>query len=155
MLSTLGDLASAGCGSRGVVVARELTKLHEEFYRGTVSSAYQWFSAITDREGRLRGEFTLVLAPLDGETIAASRAAASEAAMEAASVEVIARLEAGGRLSRVTKAVAAEFGVPKSKVYSIALAHQQESRQRRKRSQQSQTSGDLDVEGMGTDGTQP
>jgi 16S rRNA (cytidine1402-2'-O)-methyltransferase len=45
-------------GNRQIVVARELTKLHEEFLRGTVSDAL----------GRLtspRGEFTLVLAGAD------------------------------------------------------------------------------------------
>ncbi|MCH7801010.1 MAG: 16S rRNA (cytidine(1402)-2'-O)-methyltransferase [Chloroflexi bacterium] len=48
ILDTLGD--------RTIVVCRELTKLHEEIFRGTVSEAVAHFEAP-------RGEFTLVIAP--------------------------------------------------------------------------------------------
>ena len=65
LLETLGDLSSAGCGDRGILLARELTKLHEELHRGSVHSAYLWHSSVAEKEGRIRGEFTVVLAPLD------------------------------------------------------------------------------------------
>jgi len=42
-------------GNRPIAVARELTKLHEEIYRGTVHNAQERFS------GGVRGEVTLVL----------------------------------------------------------------------------------------------
>ncbi len=43
-------------GDRRLAVARELTKLHEEVWRGTVSQAITYFS-----ERKPRGEFTLVI----------------------------------------------------------------------------------------------
>lgn len=43
-------------GDRPMAAARELTKLHEEFFRGTVSSCLEWL-----KEQPPRGEFCLVL----------------------------------------------------------------------------------------------
>lgn len=51
---TLADLLAV-LGDRRAAVCRELTKLHEEIFRGTLSSAIQHFQAP-------RGEFTLVIA---------------------------------------------------------------------------------------------
>lgn len=45
-------------GDRPMAAARELTKLHEEFFRGTVSSCLAWLKVQPPR-----GEFCLVLAP--------------------------------------------------------------------------------------------
>lgn len=44
-------------GDRQLCIAREMTKLHEEFWRGTVSEAIRHMEA-----GEARGEFTLVIA---------------------------------------------------------------------------------------------
>lgn len=52
----LADL-QAVLGDRDVSVARELTKIHEEFFRGTLSAARQHFEEMPPR-----GEFTLVVA---------------------------------------------------------------------------------------------
>lgn len=41
---------------RAVVIGRELTKLHEEIFRGSISQAFEHFSA-----GEQRGEFVVVL----------------------------------------------------------------------------------------------
>lgn len=54
---TLGDLALA-CGVRPMMVARELTKIHETTYRGT---AHEIAKKISDAE--TRGEFVVVVAP--------------------------------------------------------------------------------------------
>lgn len=43
-------------GDRPICAARELTKLHEEFYRGTVSSCLAWLA-----EKGARGEFCLII----------------------------------------------------------------------------------------------
>lgn len=48
-------------GDRPLAAARELTKLHEEFYRGTVSGCLEWLEANSPR-----GEFCLVLGAGDG-----------------------------------------------------------------------------------------
>jgi 16S rRNA (cytidine1402-2'-O)-methyltransferase len=56
LLAGLTDL-EAGLGDRSVAVARELTKVHEEIFRGTLSAARRYFT-----ENEPRGEFTLVVA---------------------------------------------------------------------------------------------
>ena len=43
-------------GDRKIAIARELTKLHEEFFRGTVKESIAWLN-----QQQLRGEFVLVL----------------------------------------------------------------------------------------------
>jgi 16S rRNA (cytidine1402-2'-O)-methyltransferase len=55
LLAALADLR-AELGDRQVAVARELTKLHEEIYRGTISEAAAHFEASLPR-----GEITLVI----------------------------------------------------------------------------------------------
>jgi 16S rRNA (cytidine1402-2'-O)-methyltransferase len=55
LLAALADL-EAGLGDRSMAVARELTKLHEEIWRGSISGARAYFS-----QNEPRGEFTLVI----------------------------------------------------------------------------------------------
>ncbi len=43
-------------GDRKMTLGRELTKLHEEFFRGTISTCRQHL-----QEGPIRGEFVLVV----------------------------------------------------------------------------------------------
>ncbi len=56
LLRALDDL-QAGLGDRPIAVGRELTKLHEEIFRGSLSQARQHFN-----EHPPRGEFSLVIA---------------------------------------------------------------------------------------------
>jgi len=56
LLAALKDLES-GLGDRQMAVARELTKLHEQIWRGNLSAAREYFM-----QNEPRGEFTLVLA---------------------------------------------------------------------------------------------
>jgi 16S rRNA (cytidine1402-2'-O)-methyltransferase len=58
LAATLADI-QAVLGDREIAVARELTKLHEEIWRGRVSGARDHFSA------DVRGEITLVIAGAD------------------------------------------------------------------------------------------
>lgn len=57
LVSALADLAEVLGGERAICVARELTKLHEEVWRGTLAEAHARWSAVAPR-----GEFTLVIA---------------------------------------------------------------------------------------------
>jgi 16S rRNA (cytidine1402-2'-O)-methyltransferase len=57
ILETLADLESVWGPTLGVVVARELTKLHEEFLRGTVKEVR---GSLAGRD-RVRGEITLLI----------------------------------------------------------------------------------------------
>ena len=82
---------------------------------------------IVERDGKLRGEFTLVVAPMDEATLKEKDELAAADAEVAAAAEVRVRLAAGMRLSKAAKEVAAEFGVPRSKVYAEALLYKKEA----------------------------
>jgi 16S rRNA (cytidine1402-2'-O)-methyltransferase len=84
--ATLADTLAA-LGERRIAVCRELTKLHEEIWRGTLSEALTHFS-------QPRGEFTLVI---EG---AAPPAQASDAAASGDVVATIAELRRGRASSR-------------------------------------------------------
>jgi 16S rRNA (cytidine1402-2'-O)-methyltransferase len=89
-------------GNAPVVLARELTKVHEEFLRG---SAAEILAELRSRSS-VKGEITLVIAPSQGET-AAGDPVAEVARLEAAGME---RMEA-------IKTVARDFGVGKRDLY--------------------------------------
>ena len=107
IVSTLGDLAGVCGDARRVLVARELTKLHEELFRGDLGSALDWA-----RTHEPRGEFVIVL-----------EAAPPAAAVELGGVEeaLERELAAGLRRSEAVARVAAELGVSRRAVYAVAL----------------------------------
>jgi 16S rRNA (cytidine1402-2'-O)-methyltransferase len=102
----LADLAAV-CGDRSVAVCRELTKLHEEVWRGSLGDAVD---AFVDRE--VLGEVVVVLggaAPPespDDDTIGAA---------------VEDRLAAGDTPRQAADAVAGALGVARRRAYSIAI----------------------------------
>jgi 16S rRNA (cytidine1402-2'-O)-methyltransferase len=103
----VADLAAAAGGLRRVAVARELTKLHEEVWRGTLAGAVDHLAATEPR-----GEYVIVV---DG---APPPDPAGEADVEAA---LRAHLEAGGDKRSAIAEVAATLGVPKRVVYDVAV----------------------------------
>jgi len=109
LAATLGDLLEACGPERGVVVARELTKLHEEVWRGTLAEASATFA-----ERDVRGEVVVVLAG-DPE---ADRAPDDPDIVEA----LRARLEAGDSLRDAAGLVAGAMGVSRRRAYDLALA---------------------------------
>jgi 16S rRNA (cytidine1402-2'-O)-methyltransferase len=104
---TLADLEVA-CGSlRRVVLARELTKMHEEMWRGTLHDAHKH-----SKSEEPRGEYVLILEgakppapPTDDELNQALRD----------------ELNSGASKKDAASRVAAKFGAPKRKVYELAL----------------------------------
>ena len=108
LAATLADLA-AECGlARQVVVARELTKLHEELWRGRLGDAVEEFAA---RE--VRGEIVLVLE---------GAAAPAEASDEDVLAAVRHHLDAGATLRDAASGAAADLGVHRRRAYELALA---------------------------------
>ena len=91
---------------RRVVVARELTKLHEEVVRGTLADVSSWAS-----EGAPRGEYVLVI---DG---APAPDVASDDEVLVAVREALAR---GLSARDAASEVARSLGVPKRRAYSLA-----------------------------------
>jgi 16S rRNA (cytidine1402-2'-O)-methyltransferase len=110
--ATVADLAAAAGGVRRMAIARELTKLHEEIWRGTLAGAVDHLAATEPR-----GEYVLVL---DG---APAPEPAGESDVEAA---LRARLEAGVDKRSAIAEVTAALGVPKRLAYDIALRITQE-----------------------------
>ncbi len=106
---TLSDLAEVCGGDRPVVVARELTKVHEEFWRGTLDESIGWAAT------PLRGEAVLVL----GGAPARGPATIADDVLTAALTR---RLSSGERTRGAVDEVASEFGVPRRRVYELALA---------------------------------
>lgn len=103
----LADLAAACGDERRVVVTRELTKLHEELWRGTLRQAADVFST----PDRRRGEFTIVLS-------GATRPPPSvEEAVEAA----LGMIADGMSRSDAVRDAASMFGVSKRVVYERVL----------------------------------
>lgn len=103
---TLADLAVACGGERQVVLARELTKLHEELWRGSLADAVAHVADVDPR-----GEYVLVL---DG-------APTPEAATDEAIVAALDAARAGGATTRdAVAAVVAALGVAKRRVYELA-----------------------------------
>jgi 16S rRNA (cytidine1402-2'-O)-methyltransferase len=97
----------ATLGDRQIVVARELTKLHEEIWRGPVSQARKHFA------GAVRGEVTLVIA---GASDALSQWDQGQVR------ERVARLMEQGRSHReAVRQVAQASGWPRRAVYQSTL----------------------------------
>ncbi|MEQ9399111.1 MAG: 16S rRNA (cytidine(1402)-2'-O)-methyltransferase [Longimicrobiales bacterium] len=110
LVRLLDDLAEACGPDRRVSVARELTKIHEEFVRGTLSEAARYYE-----EHPPRGEVTLVVAPADN--------APADPRVVEEEVRVLARalLAEGRRASQVAKAVARRLDVSRNDAYRIVL----------------------------------
>lgn len=103
---TLADLAAALGADRRVVLARELTKLHEETWRGTLADAVDRVAEIDPR-----GEYVLVV---DG---APAPAEVDDAAIRAG----LDGARAAGSSTRDAVALVADaLGVPKKRVYDLA-----------------------------------
>ncbi len=110
LLRTLADMASL-FEAREIVVCRELTKLHEEIWHGTASDALEHFSDP-------RGEFVIVVAPLDRKNGTSEEL--SETEVESRIREAVAGFS-GTDLSRrdLATAVAERTGLPRRQVYRV------------------------------------
>ena len=109
ILETLADLESVFGPALRVVIARELTKIHEEFLRGTVAEARQELAG----RDRIRGEIVLLVD-------ARPRAQGETAGVATEKIaERVARLQAenGVDEKEALKRIARELGQSKSDVY--------------------------------------
>ena len=96
-------------GDRASVVAREITKLHEEFSRGTLSELHSKFSSAT-----VKGEIVLLIDRVRDERPGGSGSLTLLERLEQIQAEGIDRKAA-------LKKVAKEFGMSKSEAYRIVL----------------------------------
>jgi 16S rRNA (cytidine1402-2'-O)-methyltransferase len=107
LAKTLSDLTTACGAMRRVVLARELTKLHEQIWRGTLQDANMLVAATEPR-----GEYVIIIEPAkppapptDEELVAAIKAEIAKG---------VSRKDSAARVS-------ARFGVAKRTVYELAL----------------------------------
>lgn len=103
VVGDLEDLSEQLSPGRRIVVARELTKLHEEVWRGSLIDAVDHWSTVD----KIRGEFTLVLegAPPVQPDIAEAETAARSL------------IEQGSTKSDAVREIAAATGVSRRQLY--------------------------------------
>jgi 16S rRNA (cytidine1402-2'-O)-methyltransferase len=108
ILETLADLESVFGSAVHVVVARELTKIHEEFLRGTVSEVHLNLAS----RDRIRGEITLLV-----EARPQAKAETGSAPVRIADRVARLQTESGVDEKEALKRIARELGQSKSDVY--------------------------------------
>ena len=105
ILDTLADVEAVFGPSQNVVIAREMTKLHEEFLRGPVNELRAQLTA----RPSIRGEIVLMLAP----AIVENAAARPNIAIEVAALIKSAGISEMDALKRIAR----ERGIGKSDAY--------------------------------------
>ena len=104
---TVDDLGSVCGASRPLVIGREMTKLHEEVWRGTMQGAVSWLSSVEPK-----GEYVLVVGG------APATATVDDHAIES---KLSDRLVAGDDPKTAVALVAGALGVPRRRVYDAGL----------------------------------
>jgi len=102
----LTDIVEVLGPGRRVVVARELTKIHEEFLRGSAGEILETLNA----RGEIKGEITLLIGKAGEGDQAGSRVRISERLQQIMSEE---RMDEKAALKRIAK----ELGISKSEAY--------------------------------------
>ena len=105
---TIEDLRDACGGDRRVAVARELTKMHENVWRGTLDEAVT-FATTTEP----RGEYAIVIAPAAADT--------AEVSDESIAHELRSRVTEGISKRDAVDEVTTALGVPRRRVYAVSL----------------------------------
>lgn len=98
-------------GDRHLVVCREMTKMHEEIWRGTADEALLHFE-------KPRGEFVIVVAPLERSGVDSQAMSAEDAEREILNIAAELDDEYESRRDLVD-AVAAEIGYPRRQIYQV------------------------------------
>ena len=101
---TLADIAEL-LGTRPVVVARELTKLHEEFLRGTASEII----SVLEERTKVKGEITLLIGGGERDRFNPEEALGHVSELLTSGID---RMDA-------MKQTAREFGVSKREIYRL------------------------------------
>lgn len=107
---TLQDLITVLEPERPIVLARELTKMFEEFWRGTIAEAIAYYETETDP----KGEYTVVISGKKEEEIIVSE--------ETIRSELETLLNQGMSRSQASKYLSEQMNLPKRQIYQIALS---------------------------------
>ena len=109
VVEAVEEIVEALGEERHVVIAREVTKLHEEFLRGTASEVLQTLKS----RGEIKGEITLLIAKADPATVGTGGLARPALAQRLREIMTIENLDEKSALKKVAK----EMGVSKSEAY--------------------------------------
>ena len=117
VVRTIADLRE-GLGDRKAVVARELTKIHEEFVRGALTEISAYFT-----EHRPRGEFTLLVAGKASDQPGFTASAVAENAPDDAAIRQEAKrlMSEGENKKDAIKMTASRLGLPRRRVYQLMI----------------------------------
>ncbi|MDA2913128.1 16S rRNA (cytidine(1402)-2'-O)-methyltransferase [Acidobacteriia bacterium AH_259_A11_L15] len=107
ILESLADMAAV-LGNRHVVLAREVTKLHEEFLRGRLEQVLPQI-----KKRALKGEITLLVAPADERAVKPARRKTDSLRALVARLQKQKKLD----LKAALKQVARELGLSRSEAY--------------------------------------
>lgn len=106
---TLADMRDAFGGERFCALCRELTKLHEEVIRGTLSELCEYYESTEPR-----GEYVIVVA-------GAEQTEDAELTIEQAARLARQLVLGGEKMSDACKKAAKETGFPKQEIYKLLL----------------------------------
>ncbi len=106
---TLEDMADMLGADRKVVLARELTKLHEEYLRFSLAEAAESY-----RQQQPRGEYVLIVAGSEGKHVPPPD-------MQAVQLRLEALLEQGIGRKQAAKILAEQYDLPVKTIYDLGL----------------------------------
>ncbi len=106
LTETLNDLAEI-LGDREIVLAREVSKVHEEFLRGRLTEVAK---QVAGRE--IKGELTLLIGGSRGQ---------SEVSQEQIEKEIRKLKNDGLRVKEIAEILGEKYGYPKKEIYRLAL----------------------------------
>ena len=109
IMEALEDVVEVLGTGRHVVVAREVTKIHEEFLRGRVGEVLESLKA----RAAVKGEITLLIGKAEPEDVATAAAGRPSVRQRVEQIMVEEKLDEKAALKKVAK----ERGVSKSEVY--------------------------------------
>jgi 16S rRNA (cytidine1402-2'-O)-methyltransferase len=112
LIGDLESIAAVTGSDRPIAITRELTKLHEEVWTGTVGEALQHWA---DRE--VKGELTVVVGPGSVEPVT----------VDAAVAEARTLVAAGATPSDAARSVASATGVSRREIYETLIRAQDPS----------------------------
>ena len=107
LTETLNDLAEI-LGDREIVLAREVSKVHEEFLRGRLTEVAK---QVAGRE--IKGELTLLIGGSRGQ---------SEVSQEQIEEEIRKLKDDGLRVKEIAEILGEKYGYSKKEIYRLALA---------------------------------
>ncbi len=111
IIALLEDMMNIFGGERKTAICRELTKLHEQYFRGTLQEAYDYFL-----QTEIRGEFTVIVAA--AEKISQTQ---QKPDTELLLAELTQLLTAGNTRKAAAKMLAGKYQLPVKTIYELGI----------------------------------